>query len=202
LLVPTSPPCKSLNPTPKQDLLLRKLPFARLVRELTINYNNTGLRWQAPSQPPIQHHLARFPRINCMSAPPRMIQSPSQHHLARFPRINFIPAPPRMIQSPSQHHFAQFDSPATGGTALKSGAPDFRGVGGCLDLLAGGGSQRWFRACARFGLAVPGREPGNTALGSWDWRGGWVGADTVGCRTATVSGCPWLELNPSHWLGP
>ena len=29
------------------DLLLRKLPFARLVRELTQNYNNTGLRWQA-----------------------------------------------------------------------------------------------------------------------------------------------------------
>jgi histone H3-like centromeric protein A len=29
------------------DLLLRKLPFARLVRELTQAYNNTGLRWQA-----------------------------------------------------------------------------------------------------------------------------------------------------------
>jgi histone H3/H4 len=29
------------------DLLLRKLPFARLVRELTQRYNNTGLRWQA-----------------------------------------------------------------------------------------------------------------------------------------------------------
>mmetsp|Transcript_18413 Transcript_18413/g.46394 ORF Transcript_18413/g.46394 Transcript_18413/m.46394 type:complete len:135 (+) Transcript_18413:45-449(+) len=29
------------------DLLLRKLPFARLVRELTESYNNTGLRWQA-----------------------------------------------------------------------------------------------------------------------------------------------------------
>mmetsp|Transcript_43477 Transcript_43477/g.102393 ORF Transcript_43477/g.102393 Transcript_43477/m.102393 type:complete len:164 (-) Transcript_43477:50-541(-) len=29
------------------ELLLRKLPFARLVRELTMNYNNTGLRWQA-----------------------------------------------------------------------------------------------------------------------------------------------------------
>jgi hypothetical protein len=28
------------------DLLLRKLPFARLVRELTQAYNNTGLRWQ------------------------------------------------------------------------------------------------------------------------------------------------------------
>jgi histone H3/H4 len=29
------------------DLLLRKLPFSRLVRELTQAYNNTGLRWQA-----------------------------------------------------------------------------------------------------------------------------------------------------------
>jgi histone H3/H4 len=29
------------------DLLLRKLPFARLVRELTLHYNNSGLRWQA-----------------------------------------------------------------------------------------------------------------------------------------------------------
>jgi histone H3/H4 len=29
------------------DLLLRKLPFARLVRELTQAYNNTGLRYQA-----------------------------------------------------------------------------------------------------------------------------------------------------------
>ena len=29
------------------DLLLRKLPFARLVRELTMHYNNSGLRWQA-----------------------------------------------------------------------------------------------------------------------------------------------------------
>jgi histone H3/H4 len=29
------------------DLLLRRLPFARLVRELTFHYNNSGLRWQA-----------------------------------------------------------------------------------------------------------------------------------------------------------
>uniref|UniRef100_A0A7S0HZR0 Core Histone H2A/H2B/H3 domain-containing protein n=1 Tax=Hanusia phi TaxID=3032 RepID=A0A7S0HZR0_9CRYP len=29
------------------DLLLRKLPFARLVKELTLHYNNSGLRWQA-----------------------------------------------------------------------------------------------------------------------------------------------------------
>mmetsp|Transcript_50369 Transcript_50369/g.132308 ORF Transcript_50369/g.132308 Transcript_50369/m.132308 type:complete len:140 (+) Transcript_50369:137-556(+) len=29
------------------DLLLRRLPFARLVRELTLHYNRSGLRWQA-----------------------------------------------------------------------------------------------------------------------------------------------------------
>ena len=37
------------------ELLLRKLPFARLVRELTINYNNTGLRWQARPCPRVRH---------------------------------------------------------------------------------------------------------------------------------------------------
>jgi histone H3/H4 len=36
------------------DLLLRKLPFARLVRELTQAYNNTGLRWNVEAMGAIQ----------------------------------------------------------------------------------------------------------------------------------------------------
>jgi histone H3/H4 len=29
------------------DLLLRKIPFQRLVRELTLTFNNSGLRWRS-----------------------------------------------------------------------------------------------------------------------------------------------------------
>ncbi len=29
------------------ELVIRKLPFMRLVRELTLQFNNSGLRWQA-----------------------------------------------------------------------------------------------------------------------------------------------------------
>ena len=36
------------------DLLLKRTPFQRLVRELTLTYNNSGLRWTAAALLAIQ----------------------------------------------------------------------------------------------------------------------------------------------------
>jgi len=60
------------------ELLLRKLPFARLVRELTINYNNTGLRWQARPCPRVRWATRRHAQPSCVRACVRS-RSPGPH---------------------------------------------------------------------------------------------------------------------------
>ena len=61
------------------DLLLRKLPFARLVRELTLHYNNSGLRWQAEALLALQVAIARTRTREPRHTPVRARTAPARH---------------------------------------------------------------------------------------------------------------------------